>query len=321
MAEPKKLLEMVRDACRVRHFSRRTEEAYVGWIRRYIVFNGRRHPAELGADAIAAFLTDLATRGHASSSTQNQAASSLLFLYRDVLQVPIDAPQDILRPKKPRRVPVVLTRSEVRKVLNGLTGQPLLVCSLLYGSGLRLLEALQLRMKDIELGRRELVVRAAKGGHERRTLLPDTLCDDVRRQMEWVRLQHLADVNLGYGWVAFPGSLASKYPNAARELAWQWLFPAKRRHVDEETGQTRRHHLHESVVQRAVTAAVRASGIPKRASSHTFRHSFATHLLEDGYDIRTIQELLGHRSVNTTMIYTHVLNRGGRGVRSPLDRE
>jgi integron integrase len=321
VGQPRKLLDLVREACRARQFSRRTEDAYVGWIRRFVLFHGKRHPAQLGDQAIAAFLTDLATRGRASSATQNQAASSLLFLYRDVLQIPIDAPHGVLRPKKPQRVPVVLTRGEVAKVLRLVQGDAKLVSSLLYGSGLRLLEALQLRMKDMELDRQEIVVRAAKGGHERRTLLPHTLRAALAAQMARVQVQHARDVKLERGWVALPRGLADKYPNAGRELAWQYVSPATRHHCDEASGQLRRHHLHESVVQRAVTAAVRKAGIAKRASCHTFRHSFATHLLEDGYDIRTIQELLGHRSVKTTMIYTHVLNRGGRGVRSPLDRE
>ncbi len=321
MRRPRKLLDVVRDACRARQFSRRTEEAYVGWIRRYILFHGKQHPAQLGPDAVTAFLTDVAVRLHASSATQNQAASSILFLYRDVLQLPIDAPHGVLRPKRPRRVPVVLTRSEVGKLLAELSREPQLVCGLLYGSGLRLLEAMQLRIKDIELQRLELVVRAAKGGHERRTLLPHSLRDAVTAQIAHVRAQHERDVQLGKGWVELPRALADKYPTAPRDLMWQWLFPATRHYTDEPSGQQRRHHLHESVVQRAVKAAVRRIGLTKRASCHTFRHSFATHLLEDGYDIRTIQELLGHRSLNTTMIYTHVLNRGGRGVRSQLDRD
>ena len=321
MPKPRKLLESVREACRARQFSPRTEEAYAGWIRRYVLFHGKRHPSLLDDGAVAEFLTDLATRGRASSATQNQAASALLFLYRDVLQHPLDVATGVLRPKKPKRVPVVLTRSEVSSVLAELRGDPQLVCSLLYGSGLRLLEALQLRIKDVELDRLELVVRAAKGGHERTTMLPQVLRTRVAAQIARVQAQHAQDVELGKGWVELPRALADKYPNAARDLVWQFVFPATRTYADETTGQVRRHHLHESVVQRAVTAAVRKAGVRKRASCHTFRHSFATHLLQDGYDIRTIQELLGHRSVRTTMIYTHVLNRGGRGVRSPLDRD
>lgn len=321
MEEPKKkLLDVVRDACRARQYSARTAEAYVGWIRRYVLFHGKRHPADLGDADIARFLTHLAADTAASASTQNQAASSLLFLYREVLGRPVAAAPCIMRPKKPKRVPVVLTREEIAKVLAGLEGRPLLVASLLYGSGLRLLEALQLRIKDVLLERSELVVRGAKGGHERRTMLPESLKRDVASQITRVLAQHEADVSQGRGWVELPRALAGKYPNAGRDPAWQYLFPASRHHVHAASGQLCRHHLHESVVQRAVTAAVRRSGIRMRASCHTFRHSFATHLLEDGYDIRTIQELLGHRSVQTTMIYTHVLNRGGRGVRSPLDR-
>jgi integron integrase len=317
--EHKKLLDVVREACRARHFSRRTEAAYLGWIRKYVIFHGKRHPTQLDGNHIVEFLTHLATKAGASPATQNQAASSLLFLYREVLKLPHDVPHGILRPRKRRRVPGVLTRDEVRQVLQELHGDARLVCSLLYGSGLRLLEALQLRIKDVLIERNELVVRAAKGGHERRTLLPQSLKSDVAAQITRVLEQHATDLELGRGWVELPNDLTRKYPNAGRDAVWQFLFPATRHHVHEASGQLRRHHLHESAVQRAVTAAVRRSGIRKRASCHTFRHSFATHLLEDGYDIRTIQELLGHRSVQTTMIYTHVLNKGGRGVRSPLD--
>ncbi|HEY0671581.1 MAG TPA: integron integrase [Longimicrobiales bacterium] len=316
----KKLLEQVSDACRARQFSRRTEEAYVAWIRRYVLFHDKKHPCDLGSADIAAFLTDLATRHHVSAATQNQAASSLLFLYREVLGMEVEAPRDVLRPTKPKRLPVVLTRDEVLKVLAQLQGTSLIVASLLYGSGLRLLEALHVRVKDVQLQRRELVVRSGKGGHDRVTMLPESLLHTLERQLAQVKTLHLRDLQCDAGWVELPANLASKYPNAARELAWQYLFPAARHHTDRTSGQMRRHHLHESAVQRAVTGAVRAAGINKRASCHTFRHSFATHLLEDGYDIRTVQELLGHRSVKTTMIYTHVLNRGGRGVRSPLDR-
>jgi integron integrase len=315
-----KLLDRVRDACRARHFSRRTEEAYVAWIRRYVLFHDKRHPAHLTAAAVTTFLTDLATREGASASTQRQAGSALLFLYRDVLGIQIDVAPDVIRPRKRKRVPTVLSREEVRDVLQRVRGDAHLVCCLLYGSGLRLLEALQLRIKDVDLQRGEIVVRAAKGGNERRTVFPDALKGDVATQITRVLEQHDADLADDRGWVELPHSLAAKYPHAARDGVWQYLFPATRHHRDEATGQLRRHHLHETVVQRAVTAAVRASGIRKRASCHTFRHSFATHLLEDGYDIRTIQELLGHRSVQTTMIYAHVLNKGGRGVRSPLDR-
>ena len=255
-----------------------------------------------------------------STATQNQAASALLFLYREVLCRTIDPPQGVVRPRKQRRLPVVVTHGEVAAVLRELTGTRRLVAELLYGSGLRLLEGLQLRVKDLDLERDEITVRRGKGGHDRVTVLPSALRQDLNRQLKRVRAQHEADCRRGAGWVEVPNALDRKAPAAARELQWQWLFPATRCYTHEATGQRRRHHLHESAIQRAVTEAVRSAGITKRASCHTFRHSFATHLLEDGYDIRTIQELLGHRSVKTTMIYTHVLNRGGRGVRSPLDR-
>jgi integron integrase len=316
----RKLLDQVRDACRARQLSRRTEEAYVGWIRRFILFHRKRHPLELGDADIAAFLTSLAVDRQVSASTQTQAASALLFLYREVLGRPVDLPHDVVRPTRPKRLPIVLSRDEVAAVLAQLNGTKWLVAALLYGSGLRLLEALQLRVKDVLIGRGELVVRNGKGGGDRITMLPDRIQAELLQQIRRVERLHQQDVGDGAGWVELPRGLAAKLPNAGREPAWQWIFPAKRIHVDPETGQRRRHHLHETAVQRAVTEAVRRARINKRASCHTFRHSFATHLLDDNQDIRTIQELLGHKSVNTTMIYTHVLNRGGRGVRSPLDR-
>jgi len=315
-----RLLERIRLACRQRQFSPRTEDAYVGWVRRYVLFHAKRHPIELGPGDLTAFLSHLAIERRVSAATQSQAASALLFLYREVLGIEIDAPQGVLRPRRSRRLPIVLTRSEVAAVLAELSGVKRLVVSLLYGSGLRLLEALSLRVKDVEIERREFVVRQGKGGHSRVAPLPEAILRNVRRQMERVRAQHRADVEKGAGWVALPRAFAVKSPDAGRKLPWQWLFPATRTHVDSGTGQVRRHHLHETAIQRAVTDAARRSKIPKRATCHTFRHSFATHLLEDGYDIRTIQELLGHRDVRTTMIYTHVLNRGKLGVRSPLDR-
>jgi integron integrase len=319
-ADPKpRLLEQVRRACRARQFSDRTADAYTGWVRRYVIFHGKRHPAQLDGHAVAAFLTHLATDGNVGVSTQSQAASALLFLYREVLGLTIRPPEGVVRPRKPRRLPVVLTRGETIAVLSELAGTKRLVASLLYGAGLRLMEALQLRVKDIDLTRNEIVVRSGKGGADRITMLPAAVAPDLKRQIARVSRQHDADVARGGGWVALPAAFRRKSPAAARQLAWQWLFPASRHHVDDETGERRRHHLHETAVQRAVTEAVRRSNLTKRATCHTFRHSFATHLLEDGYDIRTVQELLGHRNVKTTMIYTHVLNRGGRGVKSPLD--
>ena len=314
-----KLLQQVRLEIRARQFSPRTEDAYVGWVRRYVLFHGRRHPAQLGAGEVTAFLTDLASTHRVSAATQSQAASALLFLYREVLQLPIEPPRGVVRPTKPRRLPIVLTRSEVRSVLAGMSGTQRLIALLLYGSGLRLMEAVQLRVKDVQLDRLELIVRDGKGGGDRITMLPAALRPEIMKQIELVQARHRKDVAAGAGWVRMPTGMDRKAPYAGRELAWQWIFPATRRHADPDNGRSYRHHLHETSVQRAVSRAVRRSGIAKRATCHTFRHSFATHLLEDGYDIRTIQELLGHRDVKTTMIYTHVLNRGGRGVRSPLD--
>lgn len=314
-----KLLDQLRSAIRARQFSPRTEEAYVGWVRRYIVFHGKRHPADLDSSAIAAFLSSLAGTRQVSASTQRQAASALLFLYREVLRLPVDVPHAVTRPPQPRRLPIVLARPEVAAVLAEMSGQQRVVVSLLYGSGLRLMEALQLRLKDVHLDRHEITVRAGKGGHDRVAILPTALRTDIRRQIERVRAQHEKDLRHDAGWVDLPAGLGSKMPGAGRQLAWQYLFPAARSHVDDDTNQRRRHHLHETAVQRAVSEAVKRARITKRATCHTFRHSFATHLLEDGYDIRTIQELLGHSDVSTTMIYTHVLNRGARGVRSPFD--
>ncbi len=265
------------------------------------------------------FLSDLAVRRRVSASTQNQASAALLFLYREVLRTPLESPGGVVRAKRPSRLPVVLTRAEVRAVLGQLDRQPHLVALLLYGAGLRLLEALSLRVKDVDLSRGELLVRDGKGGKDRVTMLPSTAAGPLARHLVWVRALHERDLAAGDGRVALPGALEHKCPAAGREWAWQWVFPASTRYRVPDTGERRRHHLHESAVQRAVRAAVLRAGIPKRATCHTLRHSFATHLLEDGYDIRTVQELLGHADVRTTMIYTHVLNRGGRGVRSPAD--
>jgi integron integrase len=316
---PRRLLDRVRDAVRARHYSPRTEEAYLAWIRRFILFHGKRHPASMGAPEVAAFLTDLATARRVSASTQNQALSALLFLYGDVLDRPLDALVGLVRARRPTRVPLVLSRDEVKAVLAHLRGPVWLIASLLYGSGLRLLECLELRVKDVDLHMRELTVRDGKGRKDRVSLVPLALDTALRGQLQDVAAQHVLDVRAGAGSVALPDALVRKYPRAAWEPGWQWVFPATRFYIDPDTGQRRRHHLHESMVQRAVKEAVRAAGLTKPASCHTLRHSFATHLLEAGYDIRTIQELLGHSDVATTMIYTHVLNRGGRGVRSPLD--
>lgn len=314
-----KLLTQVRQAIRLHHYSRRTEEAYVGWVRRYVRFSGMRHPSELGPEDVRRFLTELADRGGASASTQTQALSGLLFLYRQVLGRNLDSVA-LVRAAQPVLLPVVLGREEVRELLGALTGTPRLVALLLYGSGLRLLEALQLRVKDLDFATGEIVVRRGKGAKDRITMMADSAHRALTGQLEWVRRQHQRDLVGGGGFAPLPGAFHRKSPSAAREWAWQFVFPATRRYVDQASGLRYRHHLHESVVQRAVKRAVQVAGIAKRAICHSLRHSFATHLLEDGYDIRTVQELLGHRDVATTMVYTHVLNRGGFGVRSPADR-
>ena len=318
---PTRLLDQVRAVLRSKHYAWRTEQAYVDWVVRYVRFHHLRHPRELGADAVAAFLTHLAVEGQVAAATQNQARSALLFLYREVLGLDLPWLNDVVRAKRSVRIPVVLSRDEVAALLRQLDGTPHLVALLMYGSGLRLLEAMQLRVKDVDFQRRELTVRHGKGAKDRRTMLPSRLNAPLHEQIERVLRQHQDDVLRGAGYVALPLAFAQKNPAAARDPGWQWLFPATRWHRDRETGQRRRHHLHESVVQEAIRNARRAAGLTKPATSHTLRHSFATHLLESGYDIRTIQELLGHTDVTTTMIYTHVLNKGGRGVRSPLDGE
>jgi integron integrase len=315
-----RLLDRVREALRTRHYSRRTEHAYVAWIRRYIVFHGKRHPAEMGAPEITRFLTWLAVHGKVAASTQNQALGALLFLYREVLELDVPWLDGLVRARRPARLPVVLSRKEVRALLERLDGAPRLMAYLLYGAGLRLLECCRLRVQDVDFGSNQLVVRGGKGDKDRVTMLPAGVKADLAKHLEAARRQHERDLRDGAGWVELPTALERKYPNAGREWVWQWVFPATRIYVDGVTGRRRRHHLHESVVQRAVRQAALKAGIAKRASPHTLRHSFATHLLEDGHDIRTVQELLGHRDVTTTMIYTHVLNRGPAAVRSPADR-
>ena len=317
---PPRLLDRVREALRARHYSRRTEKAYVHWIRRYIFFHGKRHPAEMGAPEVTAFLTSLAVAGRVAASTQNQALSALLFLYRDVLAVDLPWLDGVVRAKRPERLPVVLTREEVRAVLQRLRGVSHLMACLLYGAGLRVLECCSLRVQDVDFARNQITVRAGKGDKDRVTMLPANVKGHLTRHLAVVRTQHRDDVARGAGWVELPTALLKKYPNAGREWVWQWIFPATSLYRDRLTGQLRRHHLHESVLQRAVKDAARLASIAKRATPHTLRHSFATHLLEDGHDIRTVQELLGHRDVTTTQIYTHVLNRGPAAVRSPADR-
>ncbi|NJN15719.1 MAG: integron integrase [Oscillochloris sp.] len=316
---PKKLLEQVRDVLRARHYSYRTEETYVEWIRRYIFFHHKRHPNELGREDLAAFLSHLAIHEHVAAATQNQARYAILFLYREVLEIDIDTPPEVIPARKPRYLPTVLSQTEVRTVLAHLSGVHLLMAQLLYGSGLRLMECLRLRVKDLDFAMLQLMVRSGKGGKDRLTMLPNALVPQLRQQIEYVRTLHTADLALGLGTAALPFALERKYGSAARDLGWQFLFPAPQLAPDPRSDTLRRHHLDPSGLQKAVRLAVKAAGIERRASCHTFRHSFATHLLENGYDIRTVQELLGHQDVRTTMIYTHVLNRGGRGVRSPLD--
>ena len=315
-----RLLDRVREAIRSRHYSQRTEKAYVHWIRRFIFFHGKRHPAEMGAGEVTAFLTSLAVQDKVAASTQNQALSALLFLYREVLDVALPWLEDVVRAKRPQYLPVVLTRDETRAVLQRLNGVPRIMALLLYGAGLRLLECCRLRVKDVDFAANQIVIRDGKGRKDRVTMIPAAVRTLLVQHIDQVRAQHEADLRRGAGWVELPGALLRKYPHAGREWAWQWVFPATRFYVDRLTGQRRRHHLHESVLQRAVKDAVRAAGIPKLATCHTLRHSFATHLLEDNHDIRTVQELLGHRDVSTTMIYTHLLNLGPAGVRSPADR-
>jgi integron integrase len=315
----KKLLDRVRDAIRVKHYSIRTEQAYVNWIKRYIIFHNKRHPNQMGAAEIEAFLTHLAVKENVAASTQNQAFSALLFLYRDVLHKELDGPINALRAKKPKRLPTVLTKEEVHRLLGHLSGDYLLMAKLLYGSGLRLMECLRLRVKDIDFSQRQIIVRDGKGQKDRVTMLPESLIAPLQAHLQSVERLHQEDLARGFGSVYLPYALERKYPNADREWIWQYVFPSQRLSVDPRSGVVRRHHLDESGLQKAVRAAARAAGIPKKVSCHTFRHSFATHLLEGHYDIRTVQELLGHKDVKTTMIYTHVLNRGGLAVRSPLD--
>ena len=315
-----RLQEQFNNRCRVRRMSRRTEQVYWYWIRRFILANGTRHPRELGGPEVEAFLTLLATKGNVAASTQNQALSSLLFLYREVLSVDLPWMENVIRAKQPARVPTVLDQSEVHALLSRLKEQEWLMASLLYGSGLRLMECVRLRVKDVDFKRGEITVRDGKGAKDRRTMLPGRLEAPLRRQIELALALHDDDLAAGHGEVWLPFALARKYPNAAREPGWQYVFPSGQLSVDPRSGVKRRHHVDEAGLQRAVKSAIKRAGIVKQASCHTLRHSFATHLLESGYDIRTIQELLGHSDLATTQIYTHVLNKNGRGVLSPLDR-
>ena len=305
---------------KARHYSPRTIESYVGWIARFVRFHHGRHPRELDEQDVNAFVSDLATRHNVAASTQNLALAAVLFLFKDVLEQPLNRVDGIVRAKKPKRMPVVMSREEVALVLSAMRGTPRLVCLLQYGSGLRLSEALQLRVKDLDFDRGELFVRDGKGKRDRVTMLPQAVHEPLLEHLRAVYEQHEDDLRAGLGRVPLPNALSRKYPNADRDWPWQWVFPATSHYTDKVTGVQHRHHLHETAVQKAVRRAVVETKLGKRVATHTFRHPFATHLLLDNYDIRTVQELLGHQDVKTTMIYTHVLNRGGHGVTSPLDR-
>jgi len=317
--QPPRLLDQVRQSLRLRHFSLKTEKSYVHYIRDFILFHNKRHPRDMGADEIRTYLSHLAIERTVAASTQTVALSALLFLYRHVLQIDLPYIDEIERAKRPERLPVVFTRSEVKQILLHLDGVNHLIVSLLYGSGMRLMECLRLRVKDIDFEYRQIIVRDGKGNKDRITMLPDSTIEPLKAQLQRAKSWHQQDLALGYGSVALPYALERKYPNADQQWNWQFVFPSWKRSLDPRTKVVRRHHVYEQSVQRAVKQSIQRAGITKHGGCHTFRHSFATHLLEDGYDIRTVQELLGHKDVKTTMIYTHVLNRGGRGVRSPLD--
>lgn len=317
---PPKLLDQVRSAMALRHFSKRTEQAYVSWVLRFVRFHGKRHPREMGEAEVTSFLNYLVEQRRVSSSTQNQALAALVFLYREVLRIDLPWLKQLVRAKRPRSLPTVLSQDETAAVLSCMTGVTRLMAALLYGTGMRLSECCGMRAKDIDFEQHKILVRRGKGNRDRFTVLPESLVPLLREHLERVKALHDADLAAGAGWVELPEALGNKYPMAGREWAWQWVFPATRTYFEPKSGQRRRHHIDPGVLQRAVRDAIRESGVPKHGGPHTFRHSFATHLLEAGHDIRTVQELLGHRDVSTTMIYTHVLNEGYAGVRSPLDR-
>ena len=316
---PPKLLDQVRDRLRVKHYSIRTETQYLQWIKRFILFHDKRHPREMGVVEVEAFLTHLAVAGRVAAATQNQALSALLFLYREVLNIDLPWLDKVVRAKQPQRLPVVLTRQEVTAILDRMTGVHGLMARLLYGTGMRLMECVRLRVKDVDFERAEIVVRDGKGAKDRITMLPQALIGPLQDHLRWRRQLFEDDKAKGRAAVYLPDALGKKYPNAAVDWPWQYIFPSGSYSIDPRSGEERRHHIDEKLLQRAVKKAVQASGVAKLATPHTFRHSFATHLLQSGYDIRTVQELLGHADVATTMIYTHVLNKGGRGVTSPLD--
>lgn len=315
-----RLLDQVRGVIRLKHYSIRTEQSYLGWIKRFILFNKKRHPREMGAVEVTAFLTDLAVHGNVTASTQNQALNAILFLYREVLKIDLPWMDGIQRAKKPSRLPVVFTRAEVKSLLAQLDGTLWLMASLIYGSGMRLMECVRLRVKDVDFHYSQIMIRDAKGQKDRVTILPASLIDPLRTQLARVKELHDQDLRDGYGRVYLPHALERKYPKANQEWGWQYVFPARGRSRDPRTKIVRRHHYAEDSLQRALKNAIRRAGIIKPGTTHVLRHSFATHLLEDGYDIRTVQDLLGHQDLNTTMIYTHVLQKGGRAARSPLDR-
>jgi len=314
-----KLLDEVKALLRIKHYSKRTEEAYIEWIRRYIIFHNKKHPAEMGEKEITQYLNHLAQKENVSASTQNLALCAIVFLYKQVLKKE-PGELKLTWAKKGKKLPIVFSRVEVRKILNNLNGINRIMANLLYGSGLRLMECIRLRVKDIDFEYDNIIVRSGKGKKDRVTVLPESLKEKLKEHLEKVEKLHNKDLEAGYGSVYLPDALARKYRNASREFGWQYLFPASQISFDERTGISRRHHVDESVLQRAVKKAIKKAGIRKQGSCHTFRHSFATHLLEDGYDIRTVQDLLGHENLNTTMIYTHVMKKGGLGVKSPADR-
>ncbi|MFC5437235.1 integron integrase [Rhodanobacter umsongensis] len=315
-----RLMDEVRRVLRLKHYSMRTETVYVGWIRRFILANGKRHPRDMGEAEVEGFLSHLAVQGKVAAATQNQALAALLFLYKQVLGIDLPWMEGVVRAKRSQHVPTVLSRDEITRVLARMDGRPWLLASLLYGTGMRLMETLRLRIKDVDFGRNEITVRDGKGGKDRRTMLPRSLAESLLREIERARLLHEVDLGEGFGATWLPHALARKYPNAPREIGWQYVFPATHRSRDPREDIERRHHVDDAMLSRALKKACRAADIAKLVSAHTLRHSFATHLLESGYDIRTVQELLGHKDVATTQIYTHVLNRGGHGVLSPLDR-
>jgi len=318
-AVEKKLLEQVRDAIRAKHYSLRTEKTYIDWIRRYIIHHGKKHPREMGVPEVQGFIVHLATNNNIAASTQNQALSAITFLYRHVLHVELQFPADTIRPGRSKPLPVVLTPQEARAVIANMTGLPKLMTKILYGSGLRLMECMRLRLKDLDFGNHQIIVRAGKGEKDRFTILPDSIIEDLQSHLNVVKAIHEKDIKEGFGETSLPYALAQKYKSASKEWLWQYIFPASARSIDPVSKKEKRHHLDPGVLQKAIRKAAQQAKINKPVSPHTFRHSFATHLLQNGYDIRTVQELLGHRDVKTTMIYTHVLQRGGLAVKSPLD--